>query len=196
MPTTADLIAATGRKCGSCSLCCKLIPIEDEQLVKTENEWCQHCKPGRGGCSIYADRPLSCSSFACTWLVSLALGDEWFPAASKIIVRDDVVQNSVRILSFIVDPKYPNRWREEPYFSAIRLWSMHGETQDFIVQILVGDWSYYVFPTRIIERRATITPDEVKRIKAELDDAMAGYEKVRQLVRAGELQAALNMIVR
>src|SRR4051794_7389373 len=66
---------ATGRACGSCSLCCKLLPIRE--LEKPENKWCVHCKPASGGCTIYADRPPSCREFACHWLISKNLGDEW-----------------------------------------------------------------------------------------------------------------------
>ena len=70
------------RSCGSCSLCCKLLVIDE--LDKPPDTWCPHCKPGRGGCSIYADRPPSCRLFRCGWLDSKgSVGDEWIPRAAK-----------------------------------------------------------------------------------------------------------------
>jgi hypothetical protein len=52
------------RECGDCQACCTLLFIEE--LKKPERERCpQQCKKG---CSIYVDRPPSCSSFRCRWL--------------------------------------------------------------------------------------------------------------------------------
>ena len=42
------------RTCGDCTLCCKVMAIEE--LAKPVGTWCPHCKPGRG-CRIYPDRP-------------------------------------------------------------------------------------------------------------------------------------------
>ena len=59
----------TGRSCGSCSMCCYVMGVED--IGKPKSQWCQHCKPGKG-CSIYADRPATCkSSFNC---MSVSIG--------------------------------------------------------------------------------------------------------------------------
>jgi hypothetical protein len=67
------------RSCGSCTLCCKLPeidwrtdpPVGLPPLKKPQNEWCRHADPARG-CTIYADRPLSCAAFQCLWLMGLA----------------------------------------------------------------------------------------------------------------------------
>jgi hypothetical protein len=56
----------TERRCGSCSLCCRLPSIA--ALEKPIDTWCMHCRPGNGGCSIYADRPPACRMFNCGWL--------------------------------------------------------------------------------------------------------------------------------
>jgi len=55
------------RSCGSCSLCCKLLSIEGVE-DRPGWTWCKHCRPGKGGCSIYDDRPHACRSFVCGWL--------------------------------------------------------------------------------------------------------------------------------
>jgi hypothetical protein len=53
------------RVCGSCTLCCKLIPVEE--LAKPAGHRCQHVRTGKG-CSIYARRPWSCREWSCLWL--------------------------------------------------------------------------------------------------------------------------------
>ena len=58
------------RPCGSCSLCCKLMSVGDGPdaeknawFVKPGGVWCPYCKPGKGGCSIYEQRPVECRTF-------------------------------------------------------------------------------------------------------------------------------------
>lgn len=57
----------TGRLCGSCSLCCKLLPVPGPPLHKVAGVRCKHVKVGKG-CAIYAARPMACRAFACRWL--------------------------------------------------------------------------------------------------------------------------------
>ena len=52
---TMTRTGTTARACGNCSLCCKLLAIAE--LNKPIDTWCPHARPGRGGCSIYPDRP-------------------------------------------------------------------------------------------------------------------------------------------
>ena len=56
------------RECGSCTLCCKLIGVEE--LKKPQNVWCRHCNIGQG-CKIYDTRPQGCRDFSCLWLKGL-----------------------------------------------------------------------------------------------------------------------------
>jgi len=56
------------RECGSCNLCCKLVPVP--ALKKDGNEWCSHCDIGVG-CKIYKDRPLDCKAFSCGYALGM-----------------------------------------------------------------------------------------------------------------------------
>lgn len=106
---------ACGRSCGSCSLCCKLLGIS--ALGKPQGKWCGHCKPGRG-CTIHADRPDECRTFYCAWLVG-TVPAEWYPASAKfIVVTYEDAGADVHCVT--VDPAYPNRWRDEPFYSQIK----------------------------------------------------------------------------
>lgn len=58
--------AAPNRKCGECSLCCKVLRVNS--LDKPTGTWCQHARPG---CAIYEDRPVECRAFSCLWLLGL-----------------------------------------------------------------------------------------------------------------------------
>lgn len=62
------------RRCGSCSLCCKVLHVVE--LHKPPGKWCLHCAPGKGGCLVYADRPPSCRAFDCAWLRGAGLEEE------------------------------------------------------------------------------------------------------------------------
>ena len=91
------------RTCNGCSLCCTLLAVNE--LTKPAGVACQHSD---GGCSIYPDRPTTCRQFKCLWLDREdALGEHWKPAHSHIVAFADR-----GLLSFVVDPAYPDAWRE------------------------------------------------------------------------------------
>jgi len=110
--------AELGRKCGSCSLCCKLLNIEEEDITKPAHTWCQHCRPGHGGCSIYRQRPLVCRAFACQWLIDGLFGDEWIPTRSKMVLRMTPGPDQMATLFVYVDD--PTVWRRSPYLEQLR----------------------------------------------------------------------------
>jgi hypothetical protein len=114
------------RTCGECSLCCKLFAIN--ALSKPANVWCKHALPGKGGCSIYADRPQLCRTYSCWWLTDLAMGDEWYPFRSKIVAHFGFSPRREPQCVFTVDPGYPDRWRESPYYDQIKVISLKGLT--------------------------------------------------------------------
>ena len=66
-----------GRSCGSCTLCCKLVPVSS--LNKRAGERCKH-QSAASGCKIYARRPLDCAAWSCQWLAN--------PAAAALLGAD------------------------------------------------------------------------------------------------------------
>lgn len=104
------------RQCGSCSMCCKVLGVPE---VKKDHAWCPHVALPGGGCKIYTNRPERCRDFHCQWLIDGRHPDYWFPAKSKIVI-DARIKDGTKYVVFIVDPAYPGRWREEPYFSDIK----------------------------------------------------------------------------
>jgi hypothetical protein len=92
---------------------CAVISWGVEALDKPKYRWCQHCKPGKG-CSIYGNRPAVCKTFACMWLIQVHVGDHWYSLKSKMVLDLQFKNDEPHpVLHVIVDPRYPNRWREE-----------------------------------------------------------------------------------
>jgi len=114
----------TGRECGKCAYCCKLLPILE--LNKPGWTWCKHCIPGRlpGGCTLYGqpERPRVCGEAACLWLVSVRVPEYWKPLRSKMVLGMGRDADNKEVLSIYVDDSCPDRWKEEPYISDISEW--------------------------------------------------------------------------
>jgi hypothetical protein len=110
------------RSCGSCSLCCKLLSIEGVE-DRPGWTWCRHCRPGKGGCGIYDERPQACRNFVCGWLsggLDTVLDPErWHPAKARMMITAEAVDPEVHIV-VQVDPNFPDRWREQPYRQDIQ----------------------------------------------------------------------------
>lgn len=120
----AQRLAETGRACGTCSLCCKLLDVP--VLKKPAGKWCEHCKPGKGGCSIYLNRPQTCRTYACAWLTDPSFGDEWFPPRAGMFADLCETPGAPAIFRVHVDRRDPVRWRKEPWHARIRAIARRG----------------------------------------------------------------------
>lgn len=176
----ATLKAKTGRDCGSCSLCCRVLEIE--ALEKPANKWCDKCKPGKGGCSIYATRPPECRAFACLWLVK-PIPDYWRPEVSKIVPHTTVDGT----LFFECDSRFPNRWREEPYLSNIRAATIErlNISSDLATYVACGDRRFMVLSSstqEVFDGEACIClsfgPDRWEMIKMKSPQAAVEFTTV------------------
>lgn len=144
---------APGRDCGNCSMCCKLLHVIE--LDKPANQWCEHCRPGRGGCSIYDTRPHICRNFACGWLMSATVGPEWYPLLSHMILSLGVF-NGVQTVTVTVDPKFPWMWKEYPYYLQLKQMAQRGlhiKSADdiLLVHVRCNDRVWLLLPNDDIE---------------------------------------------
>ena len=81
---------ADGRHCGTCTLCCKLLPVRE--LAKPANTKCQH--QSRKGCAIYHQPlgfPASCAIWNCGWLAG-----EDLPRPDRAGWVVDIIPDEVR----------------------------------------------------------------------------------------------------
>jgi hypothetical protein len=141
MPTALLPLPAPVRGCDGCTLCCKVMAIRG--LNKPADSWCQHCEIATG-CTIYAERPAGCRTFNCRYLLDPALGEEWKPSVSKLVI----VPGGDRVLVH-VDHEHPEAWRREPYYSIIKQWSRH--TAGLPVFLRIGRRLIAVYPSREVE---------------------------------------------
>jgi hypothetical protein len=127
--------------------------LEIAELDKAAHTWCSHCRPGRGGCSIYTDRPPVCRNFTCAWLLEANCPEHWFPQRARMVVYQ-TAEHGERTITINVDRRYPNRWREEPYYSEIRQLALRGLKCDdnrFTTRVIVGARRWLILPHREIE---------------------------------------------
>ena len=73
-----------GRSCGSCTLCCTLLPVELPSGPKPANARCPHSYSK--GCRIYARRPDPCRYWSCRWLFDPATAGLKRPDQSGVVI--------------------------------------------------------------------------------------------------------------
>lgn len=108
------------RQCGSCQLCCKLVPVAS--LEKRAGDRCRHQRVGKG-CAIYASRPVDCRVWSCAWLTEPAAAALTRPDRSHCVV--DPMRDVIRVtpkqgdepiefeaLQVWCDPAFPDAWRD------------------------------------------------------------------------------------
>ncbi len=113
--SSSDIVP--GRSCENCTLCCKVLGIP--ALEKPRGQVCRHCDWGNG-CKIYARRPGVCADFDCSYLLSPALGEEWKPTTSHLVLG---YMADADIVLIYTDPDHAAAWRQEPYYSRIKTWA-------------------------------------------------------------------------
>jgi hypothetical protein len=107
------------RRCGDCTLCCRLLPIPT--LDKPANQRCTH--QGRRGCEVYHKPgfPAECGVWSCRWLVDEETEGLRRPDRSGYVV--DIMPDLVRCQSgdnefeavavqVWCDPSRPDAWRD------------------------------------------------------------------------------------
>jgi len=115
----------TNRKCGSCTLCCKLLPVQD--IGKKANTRCRHQSAAKG-CKVYhqpeAGFPFSCAVWSCQWLTESSTARLQRPDRSGYVIDNapDLIRTTdsvtgatideILVLQVWVDPARPNAWRD------------------------------------------------------------------------------------
>ncbi len=111
-----------GRSCENCTLCCKVLGIPE--LAKPRGQECTFCDTGRG-CTIYGRRPEVCAEFYCSFLLSPALGEEWKPTTSHMVLGYIA---DADVIIIYTDPDHPGVWRQEPYLARVKKWARTTDT--------------------------------------------------------------------
>lgn len=141
MVRVRDPIQMVDRQCGECTLCCRLVPVQE--LDKAANQQCRY-RQFRKGCRIYATRPHSCRTWTCRWLTDPDTLMLWRPDQAHYVIdgAPDFVEiqetpesprRRIPVIQIWVDPKLPNshrdyklrrylekQWLEHEYLGLIR----------------------------------------------------------------------------
>lgn len=129
-----------GRECGSCSLCCKVLDVP--AVYKPAGQWCRHFRAG-SGCDIHQLRPKPCREFSCLWLAEDWLGDEWKPSTSKFVMAWEY---DGECLTIYPDPKSPNSWKLEPYYSVLKQLAARHLSENRLVMVVETSRRLLVLP--------------------------------------------------
>jgi hypothetical protein len=111
------------RACGSCQLCCKLLPVGS--VGKEAGERCKYQRHHKG-CAVYVTLMSvspECSFWSCRWLVENDTADLSRPDRSHYVIdmmpdfvtrRDDASGKAdpVQVVQIWVDPGFPDAWRD------------------------------------------------------------------------------------
>jgi len=142
----------TGRRCGSCTLCCKLLPIR--AFAKPANQRCQHQSAAKG-CRIHPDRPMECRTWSCRWLSDPSTAGMPRPDRAHYVIDltpDYITMQSeggetrqVGVMQIWVDPAHRSAYRSP----ELRAWMLKMATQHnaaFVVRFNNKDDAILIFP--------------------------------------------------
>lgn len=138
------------RHCGSCTLCCKLLP--QRELAKPANQRCEHQR--HTGCRIYPNRPHSCRVWSCRWLLEMDTADLRRPDFSHYVIdltpdfitarHPDREPQHIPVVQVWVDPRYPDAHRDP----ALRAYLQRRGEQDGMAALIrySNDKGFVIFP--------------------------------------------------
>jgi hypothetical protein len=111
------------RKCGSCTLCCRLLPVRE--LAKGANERCRFQR--HTGCSVYHRPPAfprACGLWSCAWLIGEPATEglrrpdrsgyviDMMPDLVKVTDKDSGEIRELLVLQVWVDPARRDAWQD------------------------------------------------------------------------------------
>lgn len=139
------------RKCGDCSICCKLLPMKAglddgmRMLVapdaiadfnKAAGERCPHQRHGKG-CSVYQRRPCGCRLWSCHWLTGNDTADQRRPDRSHVVMdpMPDFIrcydtpdqQETIQVCQLWCDPGYRDAYKAP----EVRAWMQRRALEGF-----------------------------------------------------------------
>jgi hypothetical protein len=106
-----DLDLVPGRSCGTCTLCCTVLAIDQPDIQKEAGVTCRHC---RGGCAVYETRPVLCRDFHCGWRQLPILDEDWRPDRSGVFVDVEVIDGETALSMVLVGN--PLKTVRQPWF--------------------------------------------------------------------------------
>lgn len=133
-------MTARAKSCGPCTLCCKLLAVEE--LGKPMSQWCAHLKPG-AGCGIYETRPHSCRTFECVWLMDPEMPHRFRPDQTKVVLDQD--PEGLWLIARC-DPANPGAWRRNPMYAALKSFATEHWGKGKLALAVAGRHTWVITP--------------------------------------------------
>ena len=168
---TTELVP--GRECGTCTMCCKVMGIQE--IAKPPGQWCTHCTPGKG-CGIYETRPAACRTFYCGYRVRSYVPESWKPTSSRMVLLEE---GGGARLAAIVDPGSPNAWKQQPYYGQLKAWARVAAMNQHQVLVRIGTKAIAILPDRDVDL-GVVGPDEIIMTEARQTAVGTEYRAYRQ----------------
>jgi hypothetical protein len=163
------------KSCGSCSLCCKVLRVDE--LQKPMGVWCSHFRSGTG-CGIHGSHPPSCNNYQCLWILSPTMPDSVRPDRCKVVMSID--DGDRRIIAR-ADPGHPDAWRQQPVYGQLKAWATAYWFKGRSIYAMVGKRMWLITPKEDVDLGE---PDERSPIAYEVGPD--GHLKVTILPPLGE----------
>jgi hypothetical protein len=141
------------RQCGSCSLCCRLLPVRS--LGKAAGERCRHQR--HTGCRVYAQLEQvspECRWWNCRWLVNDDAAELSRPDRSHYVIDvcpdfvtmgnpETGAEQHVQVVQIWLDPAYPEAHRDP----ALRAWLLRRGAEGIAALVRTSDkQGFALFP--------------------------------------------------
>jgi hypothetical protein len=136
-------MSARPKTCGSCTLCCKLLAVEE--LAKPMGQWCVHL---RSGCGIYGTRPQACRTFECVWLMDPQMPHRFRPDQTRVVLDQD--PEGTRLIARC-DPANPGAWRRNPMYAALKAYAAETWGAGKLVLAVAGRRTWVVTPKEDVD---------------------------------------------
>jgi hypothetical protein len=156
-------MAKPPKSCGPCGLCCKVFAVEE--LAKPMGVQCRHFG---GGCTIYADRPTSCRSFECVWLMDPEMPHKFRPDQTKVVLDQD--PEGQRLIARC-DPANPLAWRRNPMHAELRAYAAKTWRTGKLVLAVAGRRTWVITPKSDVDL-GEIDPASSLRVVEAADGAV------------------------
>jgi hypothetical protein len=138
-------MAARAKSCGPCTMCCRVMAVEE--LQKPGGILCAHARPGQG-CGIYETRPHACRTFECVWLMDPEMPHRFRPDQTKVVLDQD--PEGTRLIARC-DPANPQAWRRNPTYAALKSYATQHWGTGRIVLAVAGRRTWLVTPKAEID---------------------------------------------
>jgi hypothetical protein len=145
-----------GRTCGSCTLCCTVMLVEE--LKKPAGITCSYLVAG-SGCGIREHRPRSCRTFFCGWRLDPNIDSLWKPNICGFVLT---LSLRLSAMVLMVDPARPLAWKMQPYHGRLKEWAARAFKEDKrIVAMVAGGEATVILPDRDVPIGVVGLDDEI-----------------------------------